>query len=107
MRDLLAEVAAGLPGVDAVTGPGGEVIWSRAGRPFAALAGDVDLGDAMVAAGFDLEPVVAAAAIRTPDVVPSDRGPGWVTFRPALLDAHAADRAAAWFVSAHRRASRD
>ena len=43
------------------------------------------------------------AAIRTPDATPSPRGPGWVAFAPAELDDHAADRAVAWFASAHRR----
>jgi hypothetical protein len=105
LRDHLAEVAAGLPDIGATTGPGGAVTWSRAGRPFAALSGEMALGDDAVAVEFDLEPVVAAAAARTPDVATSGRGPGWVTFRPALLDAHAADRAAAWFASAHRRVS--
>jgi hypothetical protein len=69
----------------------------RSGRTFAVLLGDaleVDLGRA-----------VAGAALRTPDVAPSDRGVDWVVFRPATLDRFASDRAGAWFDAAHRRAA--
>lgn len=97
LRDLLSEAAAGLEDVEAASGPGGEVTWSRAGRPFVVLSGDE------TAAEFGLESAVAAAAMRTPDVTPSERGPGWVTFAPAVLDDHGADRARAWFASAYRR----
>jgi hypothetical protein len=55
-------------------------------------------------AHFRLDPAVAAAAERTPDATPSPRGPDWVAFAPPDLDGHAADRAAAWFDSAWRRA---
>ncbi len=96
LRELLGEAAAGLPDVDAADGSGGEV-WSRAGQPFAVLGADG------TAAEFRLDPAVAAAAARTPDVLPSDRGLGWVLFRPAVLDDHGADRARAWFASAYRR----
>jgi hypothetical protein len=58
------------------------------------------------AAEFALDNAVAAAAARTPDVVPSGRGPGWVLLRPTALDDHGAHRVAAWFASAHRRLSR-
>ena len=57
-------------------------------------------------AEFALDPPVASAAARTPDVSPSPRGPGWVRFGPGVLDDHAADRATAWFASAHRRLTR-
>ncbi|MDO8485072.1 MAG: hypothetical protein Q7S35_09025 [Candidatus Limnocylindrales bacterium] len=100
LRELLSDAAAGLPDVEAGTRPGGEVTWSHAGRPFAVLSGDGK------AAEFELDAAVAAAAARTPDVVPSGRGPGWVLFRPAALDDHAADRVAAWLASAHLRLSR-
>jgi len=76
--------------------PGGEMTWSRAARPFAVLSAD---GNAVE---FALDPPVASAAARTPDVGPSRRGRGWVLFRPAVLDDQAADRAAAWLASAHR-----
>lgn len=58
-------------------------------------------------AEFRLDPAVAAAAGRTPDTSPSDRGPDWVRFRPVDLDDHAIDRAVAWLRSAARRAERD
>ena len=102
LRQLLADVAAD-PGdgnsLAAVTGPSGEVTWSSRGRPFAVLGGDGTVAE------FALDAAVAAAAARTPDVTLSGRGPGWVRFRPLVLDDHGADRVAAWFASAHRRAS--
>jgi hypothetical protein len=101
LRDLLSDAAGALADVETGTGPGGELTWSRAGRPFALLIGDGS------AAEFALDSAVAAAAARTPDVVPSPRGPGWVRFWPAVLDDHAADRAEAWFTSAHRRLATD
>jgi hypothetical protein len=57
------------------------------------------------AAAFALDPAVAAAAARTPDTTPSGLGAGWIRFAPTTLDDHAADRAVAWFVSAHRHAA--
>ena len=51
-----------------------------------------------------LEPI-AAAALRTPDVSASDRGAGWIRFRPRTLDRFALDRASAWFELAWRRAA--
>jgi hypothetical protein len=50
-----------------------------------------------------LDPVLAGAALRTPDFTTSSRGPEWVTFRPTVLDDHAIDRAEAWFAAAIRR----
>ena len=55
-------------------------------------------------AEFRLDPAVAAAAQRTPDTSPSERGPDWVRFSPPVLDEHAVDRAVAWLGSAARRA---
>ena len=52
-----------------------------------------------------LDPVVAAAAARTPDVTPSPRGPGWVEFAPTETDRYALDRAEAWLRSAQRLAT--
>ena len=49
-----------------------------------------------------LRPAVAAAALRTPDVVASPRGAGWVRFAPSELDDFARDRATAWLESAVR-----
>lgn len=98
LADVLREAAAGLADIEATQEPAGGIAWSRAGRPFATLSADG------TAAEFALEPAVAVAAARTPDVAPSGRGPGWVRFRPASADEHALDRAEAWFESAHRRA---
>jgi len=76
----------------------GGVEYVLVGRPFAELeAGGL-------AASFRLSSAVAAAAVRTPDVVPSGRGTGWVTIRPTEVDAHAIDRMNAWFESARRLA---
>ncbi len=95
---LLTDAAMDLPDVAAASSPEGGRTWSRGGRVFAALSSD------RAAAEFALDPVVATAATRTPDTVPSGRGPGWVKFSPPDLDDHASDRALAWFASAHRRA---
>jgi hypothetical protein len=97
LRELLEEEAASLPGVEPSLESDGSVAYSRAGRPFAVVSGDGE------SAEFALDPLVAEAATRTPDVSPSSRGPGWVTFSPQDLDDHAADRATAWLASAHRR----
>jgi hypothetical protein len=78
----------------------GETTWARGDLAFAVLSPDG------TAAEFSLDAPVAAAAARTPDVEPSARGVGWVRFRARALDDHAADRARAWFDSAHRRLTR-
>jgi hypothetical protein len=54
---------------------------------------------------FRLDPIVARAALGTPDTSASSRGPEWVAFSPAELDRFAVDRALAWLGAAHRRAS--
>lgn len=97
LRDLLMDEGSELAGTESTVGPDGSVIWTRAGRPFAVVSVDGN------AAEFGLDPAVADAATRTPDVALSARGPGWVTFTPAALDDPAADRALAWLASAHRR----
>ena len=97
LGELLEEAALGLDDVGTSTDDVGAVTWSRRGRAFAALSADGSV------ASFSLDPAVAAAAIRTPDTTESPRGAGWVDFAPAELDDHAADRAEAWFESAHRR----
>lgn len=71
--------------------------WLAAGTLFATLDGD--------AAEYRLSPVVARAALGTPETSASPRGPDWVLFRPTTLDRTAVDRASAWFVSAARRAA--
>jgi hypothetical protein len=98
LAEVLSDEAMGLAGVESSVTPGGGTTWSRGGRPFAALSADGSTAE------FGLDPGVAAAAIRTPDVAASGRGSGWVAFRPAELDDHAVDRAVAWLASAHRRA---
>jgi len=98
LRELLTTAAADLDDVTTASSPEGEIAWSRGADLFATLRGDGS------AAEFKLDSAVAAAAVRTPDTVPSPRGSGWVLFRPTTLDAHGADRAAAWFVSACRLA---
>jgi hypothetical protein len=97
LHDVLREAAASLPDIDEAMAPDGSRVWSRAGQAFTTLSPDGMTGE------FRLDPAVAAAAARTPDVDPSPRGPGWVRFRPGVLDDHGVDRAVAWFVSAHRR----
>lgn len=101
LGDVLTEAASGPLDLETVTAAGGAVTWARDGRPFAVLSADGD------AAEFGLDPAVAAAAARTPAVVASDRGTGWVIFRPASLDDHGLDRATAWFMSAYRRLASD
>jgi len=97
LRELLADEAMAMSGVMATIGPDRSITWTRNDRPFAAASADGSTAE------FALEPAVAAAATRTPDVTPSSRGPGWVTFSPPDVDDHAADRALAWLASAHRR----
>jgi transcription elongation factor len=97
LRELLEDEAARLPGAESSAELDGSMTLSRGGRAFAILTADGS------AAEFALDPAVAAAAARTPDVTASPRGPGWVTFAPGALDDHAADRAVAWLASAHRR----
>jgi len=72
--------------------------WRLRGASFAAVHGPV--------AEFRLDPMLAGAAVRTPDARPSQRGTAWVTFEPVELDDLALDRAEAWFVAAFRRAER-
>jgi len=95
LREALDEALSDLDDVERADA-GDEVEWRRGGRPFAALVGD--------AAELRLDPLVARAALRTPDTSPSKRGEDWVRFSPADVDGHAVDRAQAWLVSAWRRA---
>jgi hypothetical protein len=97
LAEVLAAIALELPDVRTASDALGAVSWSRGDRSFATLSADG------ATASFALDPAVAAAATRTPDVAPSARGAGWVDFTPAELDDHAIDRAGAWFGSAHRR----
>jgi hypothetical protein len=95
LLEVLSAAAEGLAGVMA-EGDGDDREWRALSLPFAAL--HRGRGE------FRLDPLVARAALRTPDTSPSARGPEWVAFAPAVLDDAAVDRAEAWFLSAHRRA---
>jgi hypothetical protein len=97
LREILAAAAAETQGVDVATEGDGGTTWSVGGTVFAIL--DVDGSTA----SFLLDPIVANAAARTPDVKRSARGAGWVDMAPRVVDGHAADRARAWFLSGHRR----
>jgi hypothetical protein len=97
LRELLEEEATDLPGAEASQAPDGAITWSRGNRAFAVVSADGN------SAEFALDPAVADAAARTPDVTISERGSGWVRFAPVDLDDHAVDRATAWLASAHRR----
>jgi hypothetical protein len=78
------------------TTDGTTTVFARAGRTFASAD---DAGFEFLVGG-----VIAAAALRTPDVIEGPRGPDWVRFSPAELDEPALDRAIAWFEAAWRRA---
>ena len=93
--EVIDEAAASLGSIDRREAGDGIEYLAR-GRAFAVVASDT--------AEFRLEPIVARAALGTPDTASSIRGPDWVAFRPRELDQFARDRAAAWFVSAWRRA---
>ena len=97
LAGVLDDAAADLEDAERTTAADGSTIeWSIAGVTFAAISGD--------RAEFRLDPVVAKAAMRTPDTAESQRGADWVAFSPAELDQHAIDRATAWLASGWRRA---
>ena len=95
LEDVLSAAAEGLGDVVAGAATDG-MTWTRYGAPFAWLGG--------TRAEFRLDPLVARAALRTPDTTASARGPDWVAFAPGIVDEGAVDRAEAWFLSAYRRA---
>jgi hypothetical protein len=97
LRDVLEAAAAEVPDVAVATTTDGATTWAVEGTVFAELSADGTV------ASFMLDPIVAGAAARTPDVARSARGAGWVEMRPRVVDGHAADRARAWFLSGHRR----
>jgi hypothetical protein len=98
LREVL-EAAAAQYGLDAqvASADDGSVPWSRGDRVFAAVSADG------ATASFLLDPLIAGAAARTPDVRASSRGRGWVDLSPRAVDGHVADRAGAWFLSGYRR----
>lgn len=91
----VAEVIAELPPVTSQSVDGIET-WSVSGQAFAVLG----------PSGIEilLDPAIAAAATRTPDAAPSQRGTEWVRFNPRELDGHAVDRLRAWLELAYSRA---
>jgi hypothetical protein len=97
LREILETSARETPGVEVGTDAAGATTWSTGGTVFATLAADG------ASASFLLDPIVANAAARTPDVRRSPRGPGWVDMAPRVVDGHVYDRARAWFLSGHRR----
>jgi len=96
MVELLEETADLAEPVEETTGPDGTT-YRVAGRPFAWASG--------LAFEAQLGPDIASAALRTPDVMPSPRGPGWIRLAPAVIEDHAADRVVAWFEMARRIAA--
>jgi hypothetical protein len=98
LREVL-EAAAAQYGLDARVGKAddGSVTWSRGDQVFASVSAEGST------ASFLLDPLIAGAAARTPDVRASSRGRGWVDMSPRAVDGHAADRAGAWFLSGYRR----
>jgi hypothetical protein len=95
IKALIEATAAALEAADRRDSSTGSE-WSIGGIVFVAVSGD--------RAEFRLARPVVAAALRTPDTAPSDRGLDWVAFAPHELDGHAIDRAVAWLTSAWRRA---
>jgi hypothetical protein len=95
LGETIDAAAAELEGIERRDAGGVTELLAR-GRVFTVFAPDV--------AEFALDPVVAEAALRTPDTAASPRGEGWVAFRPPELDRMALDRATAWLASAWRRA---
>ena len=95
MAELVDEAVSTLTGVDR-TADGRATVLVRAGRPFAAVTGEI--------LEFRLDPQVAAAALRTPHTAASSRGTGWIRFAPPVLDQYAVDRGTAWLGHAWRHA---
>lgn len=97
VRDVALAALEELDDVLSAPGAGG-TDYSRGGHPFARLT-DIELE-------VRLEPLVATAALRTPDTSASTRGPDWVRFSPGTLDRFAADRVIAWIEHAWRHAGK-
>ncbi len=95
LEDVLRAAGEGLADATSATTVDGTTTWTRVGSPFAVLT--------EAGAAFRLDPLVARAALRTPDTSPSALGPDWVAFAPAVVDEGAVDRAEAWFLSGYRR----
>ena len=96
LDERVEAVVEDLDGIERVR-DGESVAYRLRGRTFAVLLQDV--------LEVALDPVVAKAALRTANTLPSPRGPGWIAFTPDAIDRFALDRAEAWVRSAHRRAA--
>jgi hypothetical protein len=92
---VIAEVIVDLPESRSQS-VAGVVTWTRDGVAFAAL------GPSGVE--IRLDRAIAAAATRTPDTAPSQRGVDWIRFNPQELDGHDVDRLRAWLELGYRRA---
>ncbi len=97
LAELLEDVADELGGVQRHD-LGGSTEFRRGGVPFAISEPG--------GAEFRLRPDVAKAALHTPSVKVSARGPEWVRFAPEAVDQFVLDRATAWFEFAWRQAAR-
>lgn len=95
LDERVESVVEELDGVERVR-DGESVTYRLRGKPFAVLLQDV--------LEVALDPVVAKAALRTANTLPSPRGKGWIAFTPEVIDRFALDRAEAWIRSAHRLA---
>jgi len=94
LDERVEAVVEDLEGVERVR-DGESVTYRLSGRAFAVLLGEV--------LEVALDPLVAKAALRTANTLPSPRGKGWIAFTPDAIDRFALDRADAWVRSAHRR----
>jgi hypothetical protein len=95
LDERVESVVEELDGVERVR-DGESVTYRVRGKAFAVLLQDV--------LEVALDPVVARAALRTANTLPSPRGKGWIAFTPEAIDRFALDRAEAWIRSAHRLA---
>ena len=96
LDERVEAVIGELDGVER-TRDGEAVTYLVGGTPFAVLMPDL--------LEVALDPVVAKAALKTGDTIPSSRGAGWIAFTPEAIDRFALDRAEAWIRSAYRRVS--
>ena len=97
LNDILLDAADSI-GAGATDLPGGGTAFVVGETTVAVVGADGSTAE------FRLDPAIASAAIRTPDVSASERGADWVSFAPPALDPHAIDRAVAWLGSAARHA---
>ncbi len=96
LHERLDEVAAELGGIERLA-QADVVSYRVGGVTFALVEGP--------RASFRLKGDIAQAALRTPGVRASGRGPGWVELEPERVDLFTLDRAVAWFESAARHAT--